>query len=113
MKAASSAEPTLTALWAAEHGLSGGAEAAEEDVEDAAVHAFAHDVGQNGAGRADEGACDDEGEVADGEADAGGGPAGIRIQHRDDDGHVCPADGDDEQEADEEGQGRDGPEEDL
>ena len=61
--------------------------------------ALAHDVGEDRAGRADQRAGDDQGEVAEGEADARRRPAGIGVQHRDDDRHVGAADRDDDQAA--------------
>jgi hypothetical protein len=79
------------------------AEAAEDDGDEAAVHALAHDVGQDRARRPDQGAGDDQREVAERETDARGGPARIGVQHRDHDGHVRAADGDDQRDAQHEG----------
>jgi hypothetical protein len=67
MKAASSAEPCLTgrvstAPPAGPRRLA--AEAAEDDGDEAAVHALAHDVGQDRARRADQRAGDDQRDVA-------------------------------------------------
>ena len=102
MKAASSAEPSLTgrcfaAAGARRRGLA--AEAAEDDRDEGAVHRLAHDVGQDRAGRADQRAGDDQRRIAEREADAGGGPARIGVQHRDHDRHVGAADRDDQQHA--------------
>src|SRR3984885_4616166 len=68
------------------------AEAAEDDRDEGAVHRVAHDVGQDRAGRADQRAGDDQRRIAERKADAGGGPAGIGVQHRDHDRHVGAAD---------------------
>ena len=75
------------------------AEAAEDDVEDRAVHALAHDVGQDRARGADQRAGDDQQVVLQREADARRRPAGVAVQHRDDHRHVRPADRQDQQEA--------------
>ena len=75
----------------------GGAEAAEDDADEAAVHRLAHDVAEDRAGRADQRAGDDQRDVLQREAERGGGPAGVRVEHRDDDRHVGAADRDDEQ----------------
>ena len=117
MKAASSALPLLTVrspVWPAGPPAPVSVpKPPEQHVEDAAVHAFAHDVGQDRAGGADQGAGDDQRQVLDGEADAAGRPAGVAVQHGDDDGHVGAADRDDEQEAERDGQQCDGPEDGL
>jgi hypothetical protein len=95
MKAASSAEPCLTGLAStlvpAARRLA--AEAAEDHGDEAAVHALAHDVGQDRARRADQRAGDDQREIAEREADARRRPAGIGIQHRHDHRHIGAADG--------------------
>ena len=44
------------------------------------------------------------------EAHSGGSPTGVAVQHRNDDGHICAANRDDEQKADEEGKRGNGPE---
>ena len=46
------------------------AEAAEDDRDEGAVHALAHDVGEDRAGRADQRAGDDQRQIAEREADA-------------------------------------------
>ncbi|HEU4537102.1 MAG TPA: hypothetical protein VFS00_23435, partial [Polyangiaceae bacterium] len=69
------------------------AEAAEDDVPDRPVHRLAHDVAENRAARADQGAGDDEQVAAEHEAGGRGRPAGVAVQHRDHDGHVAAADG--------------------
>ena len=78
-KAASSAEPDLTGLsllaCAARRRRAVGAEAAQDHVEDRAVHALAHDVAEDGARRADQRAGDDQRGVAEREADAGRPPS--------------------------------------
>ena len=62
MKAASSAEPCLTGRVssAPRRGRRLAAEAAEDDGDEGAVHALAHDVGQDRARRADQRAGDDQ-----------------------------------------------------
>src|SRR5260370_1115098 len=86
------------------------ADPAEDHGDERAVHALAHDVGQDGARGADQRPGDDERGIAQREADAGGGPARIGIEHRDDDRHVGAADRNDDQHADQERGERDQPE---
>ncbi|MNS82506.1 hypothetical protein D3C72_1162530 [compost metagenome] len=86
------------------------AEAAQDDADEAAVHALAHDVAEDGARRADQGAGDDQGDVLQREAQGRRSPAGIGVQHRHHDGHVCAADGDDQGRAENERNGEDAPE---
>ena len=86
------------------------AEATEDDRDEAAVHPLAHDVGEDGARRADERAGDDQRDVRQREADAGGRPARVGVEHRHHDGHVGAADGDDDQDAEQHRRQRDGPE---
>ena len=117
MNAASSALPlrTVPIGGAGDRGGAAGvgAEAAQQHVEDAAVHALAHDVRQDRAGRAHQCSGDDQRKVLDGEADAARRPAGVAVQHRDDDRHVGAADRDDQQEAERNGKNRDQPEDRL
>ena len=75
------------------------AEPAENHRNEAAVHALAHDVGQDRAGRADQRPGDDERRIPEREADPRGGPAGIGIEHGNDDRHVGAADRDDDEHA--------------
>ena len=115
MKAASSAAPAFTARSPPpppprRRACGVGAETAEQHVDDAAVHALAHDVGQDRARRADQRPGDDQGKVLDGEADAAGSPAGIAVEHRHHDRHVGAADRNDEQEAEADRQQRHQPE---
>ena len=91
-------------------GAAFGAETAQDHIEDRAVHALAHDVAQDRARAADQGAGDDQRGVAQGEADAGRRPSGIGVQHRDHHRHVGAADGNDQGDAEDEGQARDRPE---
>ena len=70
-------------------------EAADHDVHDRAVHRVGHELGQDRAGRADEGARDDQDRVAEHEAGHRRGGAGERVQEADDDRHVGAADGQD------------------
>ena len=86
------------------------AEAAEDHRDERAVHALAHDVGQDRARRADQRAGDDQRRIAEREADARRRPAGIGIEHRDHDRHVGAADRDDDQDAERERGQRDQPE---
>jgi hypothetical protein len=79
------------------------AEAAEDHVPDRPVHGSAHDVAQDGAGGADERADDDQQVVREHETGRRGRPAGVAVEHRDDDGHVRAADGDDEVHAEDAG----------
>ena len=92
------------------HALGLGAESAEDDAHERSVHAPAHDVGEDRARRADQGAGDDEGGVLQGEADAGRRPPGVGVEHRHHDRHVRPADRDDDEHADDEGEAGDEPE---
>ena len=74
-------------------------EAADHDVDDRAVHGVGHQLGQDRAGRADEGAGDDQDRVAEHEAGHRGGRAGERVQQADDDRHVGAADRQDHRDA--------------
>jgi hypothetical protein len=82
------------------------APAAEDDRHEGAVHALAHDVGQDRARGTDQGAGDDQQVVAQREADGGRRPARVGVEHRDHDRHVGAADGQDQVAAD--GAGDDG-----
>ena len=73
-----------------------GAEPAQDHRDEGAVHALAHDVGQDRTGRTDQRTGDEQCRVLQGEAECCGGPAGIGIQHRHHDRHVGAADRDDE-----------------
>ena len=86
------------------------AETAEDDREEVAVHALAHDVGQDRARGADQRAGDDQRRIAEREADAGGRPSRIGIEHRDHHRHVGAADRDDDQDAEQQREPGDGPE---
>ena len=69
-----------------------------------AVHRHAHDVAQDRARRSDERAGDDQEVVRQHEPRGGGRPAGVAVQHRDDDGHVPAADRGDQVNAEHEGE---------
>mmetsp|Transcript_24553 Transcript_24553/g.75848 ORF Transcript_24553/g.75848 Transcript_24553/m.75848 type:complete len:336 (-) Transcript_24553:503-1510(-) len=69
-----------------------GAVAAEDDVADVAVHGLAHDVGEDGAGGADEGADHRQEGVVQHEAFGAQSPARVGVQDGDDDRHVGAAD---------------------
>ena len=71
-------------------------EATGNDANKAPVHALAHDVGQDRAGRADQSTSDDEGGVFQRKADSSSRPPGIGIEHRDHHRHVGAADRNDE-----------------
>ena len=86
------------------------AEAAEDHAHEGAVHALAHDVAEDGARRAHQRARDDQGQVAEREADAGRRPARIGVQHRHDNRHVGAADRHDEQHAERQRRQHDEPE---
>ena len=75
-------------------------EAAEQHVEDRPVHPLAHDVAEDRTGGADQRADDHQRRVLQGETDAGGRPARVRVEHRHHHRHVGAADRDDQQEAD-------------
>src|SRR6267143_4612996 len=77
-------------------------EAAEEHVGERAIHGFGHDDGKNEAGGAVERASDDQQLAIEHEAHGRGGKAGVRVQERDDSGHVRPTDGDDQHHAEDE-----------
>ena len=83
-----------------------GAEAAQNNADEAAVHRLAHDVAQDRTGRAHQRAGDDQQVIAKGEADGSRRPARIAVEHRHDHGHVGAADAHDQVIADEEGQQR-------
>ena len=100
--------PGLDRAAAGGRGLA--AEAAEDHRDEAAVHALAHDVGQDRARGADQRAGDDEREVAQREADARRRPARIGVEHRHHHRHVGAADGDDQRHAEHEGDQHDQPE---
>jgi len=85
-------------------GIGVGTEAAEDHVEERAVHRLAHDVREDRAARAYQRAGDDQHRVVQREADTGGRPARIRVEHRHHHRHVRTADGDDDQHADDERQ---------
>src|SRR5207237_6673851 len=68
-------------------------EGAEEDVAERAAHGIAHQLGEQRAGCADEGAGHDQREIPENEPAGGDGEAGKRIQHGNDDRHVRSADG--------------------
>ncbi len=79
------------------------AEATQKYVDDRAVHAFAHDVAEDRAGRADQSADHNQQVVAEAEANRRRRPTGVAVEERDHDGHVCAADAHDQVIADEEG----------
>ena len=81
------------------------AERAEQDVRDRAVHRLAHEDREDEARAAVQRARDDEDVVPEREARGGGREARVRVQERDDDGHVRGADRQDEQHAEEEREG--------
>ena len=68
-----------------------GAKTAQDDVEERTVHALTHDVGQDRAGRANQGAGDDQGGIGQGEANAASRPSGVRVKHRHDHRHIGAA----------------------
>ena len=69
------------------------AEAADHDVQQRAVHGVSHELGEDAAGRTDEGTGDDEQRGFEHEAGHRGGRAGERVEQADDDRHVRAADG--------------------
>src|ERR1700730_9588809 len=77
-------------------------EAAEEHVGEGAIHGLGHDYGENEAGGAVEGAGDDQQLAIKHEAHGCGGETGVRVQERDDGGHVRAADGNDQHHAEDE-----------
>ncbi len=79
------------------------AEGSEDHVGERTVHGLRHDDREDESGRAVEGAGDDEQFVVEDESHGSGGETGIRIQERDDRRHVGAADGDDEHDAEHEG----------
>jgi hypothetical protein len=107
MKAASSALPLLTGRCScapAGRRARLAAEAAQDHVEERAVHRLAHDVAQDRARRAHQRAGDDQHAVVQREADARRRPAGVAVEHRHHHRHVGAADRDDQRDADDEGQ---------
>ena len=78
-----------------------GAEAAGDHARGSAVHRAAHDVAEDRAGGADERAGDDQQVVGEHEAGGRRGPAGVAVEHRDDDRHVGAADREDQVHAEE------------
>ena len=83
-----------------------GAEAAEDDAQERAVHRRAHDVAQDGAARSDQRAGDDEQVVGEHEAGGRRRPARVAVEHRHDDRHVGAADRHHEVDADDAGEHR-------
>ena len=75
----------------------------QDHVEERAVHRLAHDVREDGAGRAHQRAGDDQHRVVEREADARRRPARIAVQHRHHHGHVRAADRGDDHHAQHEG----------
>ena len=83
------------------------AKATEDDRHERAVHSLAHDVGQDGAGEADEGTGDDKYRDVQTKSGEGSCPTGVAVQHRNDDWHIRATDSGDEVEAEEQrGQGQ-------
>ena len=75
----------------------GGAEPAEQHVEERPVHRTAHRDGEDRSRRPDERPAHDENVVAEHEPRGRCGQTGERVEQRDDHGHVGAADGDHEQ----------------
>ena len=75
------------------------AEAADEDVHQRTVHRVGHELGQDPAGRSDEGARDDEQRALEHEARHRRCGPGEAVQQADDDRHVRPADRQDHRDA--------------
>ena len=82
-------------------------EAADHDVQDRAVHRVGHELGEDGAGRADERARDDQDRVLEHEAGHRHRRAGEGVEERDHDRHVGPADRQDHRDAEHERSGHD------
>ena len=105
--AASSALPLLTgrcSLGAAGRRRRLAAEAAQDHVEERAVHRLAHDVATGSRpSEPDQRAGDDQHRVVQREADARRRPARVAVEHRDHHRHVGAADRDDDQHAQHEG----------
>ena len=95
------------------HGATFGTEATQQHIDDAAVHALTHDVGQNGTRCAHQRAGHNQQQIANSEANACRRPAGIAIQHGHNHRHIRAADRDDQQEAQGEGQQCNQPEQDI
>ena len=113
MNAASSALPCFhgrCSLAPRRPELDLGAEAAGDHADEAAVHRPAHDVAEDRARAADQRAGDDHRGVVQREAHRRRRPARVGVEHRDHDRHVRPADRDDQQEADREGERDEDPE---
>jgi hypothetical protein len=68
------------------------AEAAKDDVPDGPVHGVTHDHAENRAAAANKRAGHDQQVVREHEAGGGGGPTGVGVEQRDDDGHIGSAD---------------------
>ena len=83
------------------------AEPADHDVQDRPVHGVGHELGQDRARGADEGAGDDQDRVVDDEAGHRHGRAGERVQQRDDDRHVGAADRQGHRDAEDQRRGED------
>ncbi len=83
------------------------AEPADHDVQDGPVHRVGHELGQDRARGADEGARDDQDRVVDDEAGHRDRRAGERVEQRDDDGHVGAADRQRHRDAEDQRRGQD------
>mmetsp|Transcript_14691 Transcript_14691/g.43515 ORF Transcript_14691/g.43515 Transcript_14691/m.43515 type:complete len:387 (+) Transcript_14691:826-1986(+) len=70
-----------------------GTEAAKDDGEDVTVHGLAHDVGEDGTRRSDQGADHGKQWVVEHEALSAESPARVRVQDRDHHGHVRATNG--------------------
>ena len=92
------------------HGATFRPEATQKHIDDAAVHALTHDVGQNGTRSTHQRAGHNQQQIADGEANARRRPAGIAVQHGNHDWHISAANRDDQQEAQHQGQDGNHPE---
>ena len=85
-------------------------EATQKHIDDAAVHALTHDVGQDGTRSTHQRARHNQQQIADGEANARRRPAGIAVQHGHNHRHISATNRDDQQEAQHQGQDGNHPE---
>ena len=85
-------------LLAVSGNLGNGVHAAENDVENVAIHGVAHDLGKDGSGETDKRADDGQEQILHHESFHDESPAGVGIEHGDAHGHVAATNGTDKME---------------
>ena len=97
---------TSPSILGPERRTTGGTETTGDDADEVAVHRAAHDIAQDCAATADQRTGNDQQVVGQHEAGCGRGPAGITVEHGNDDRHVGAADGSHHVHAEHQGQQR-------